>query len=45
MKSLRNPVKLNPLEKGNVVQVIIETPAGSRNKFSFDVDQGIFACK
>lgn len=45
MKSLRNPVKLKPIEKGHVVQVIIETPAGSRNKFSFDVEQGIFTCK
>ena len=25
--------------------MIIETPAGSRNKFSFDVEQGIFAHK
>src|SRR5215469_4418352 len=45
MKSLRNPTKLKPMEKGDVVQVIIETPAGSRNKFSFDVEQGIFAHK
>lgn len=45
MKSLRNPVKLKPIEKGSVVQVIIETPAGSRNKFSFDAEQGIFAHK
>src|SRR5579875_782327 len=45
MKSLRNPVKLNPVQKGDLVQVIIETPAGSRNKFSFDVEQGIFAHK
>jgi inorganic pyrophosphatase len=45
MKSLRNPVKLKPVEKGDMVQVIVETPAGSRNKFSFDVEQGIFAHK
>jgi len=45
MKSLRNPVKLKPMEKGHLVQVIIETPAGSRNKFSFDAEQGIFAHK
>jgi inorganic pyrophosphatase len=45
MKSLRNPVKLNPVEKGDVVQVIVETPKGCRNKFSFDVEQGIFAHK
>lgn len=45
MKSLRNPTKLKPVEKGDIVQVVIETPAGSRNKFSFDVEQGIFAHK
>jgi inorganic pyrophosphatase len=45
MKSLRNPTKLKPIEKGNLVQVIIETPSGSRNKFSFDVEQGIFTHK
>jgi inorganic pyrophosphatase len=45
MKSLRNPTKLKPVEKGDVVQVIVETPAGSRNKFSFDAEQGIFAHK
>ena len=45
MKSLRNPTKLKPVEKGDLVQVIVETPAGSRNKFSFDVEQGIFAHK
>jgi inorganic pyrophosphatase len=45
MKSLRNPTKLKPMEKGNLVQVIVETPAGCRNKYSFDVEQGIFAHK
>ena len=45
MKSLRNPTKLRPVEKGNIVQVIVETPAGSRNKFDFDAEQGIFAHK
>jgi inorganic pyrophosphatase len=45
MKSLRNPTKLKPMEKGHLVQVVVETPAGSRNKFSFDVEQGVFAHK
>jgi len=45
MKSLRNPTKLKPMQKGHLVQVIVETPAGSRNKFNFDVEQGIFAHK
>ena len=43
MKSLANPTRLKPLEKKNgLLQVIIETPAGCRNKFAFDPDQGIF---
>jgi inorganic pyrophosphatase len=45
MKSLRNPTKLKPIEKGRLLQVIVETPAASRNKFSFDAEQGIFAHK
>ena len=46
MKSLADPTKLKPLvKKEGLVQVIIETPAGSRNKFAFDPDQGIFALK
>jgi hypothetical protein len=46
MKFLSNPVNLKPLmKKGNLLQVIIETTAGSRNKFAFDPDQCIFALK
>ena len=46
MKSLADPTKLKPTDKKEgLVQVIIETPAGSRNKFAFDPDQGIFALK
>jgi inorganic pyrophosphatase len=45
MKSLADPAKLKPLVKEGLVQVIIETPAGSRNKFAYDPDQGIFALK
>lgn len=45
MKSLRNPTRLKPFEKGHLLQVIVETPAASRSKFSFDVEQGIFAHK
>lgn len=46
MKFLSNPTKLKPLAKDDgVVQVIIETPANSRNKFALDPDQGIFALK
>lgn len=46
MKSLADPTQLKPIhKKDGLVQVIIETPAGSRNKFAFDPDQSIFTVK
>jgi inorganic pyrophosphatase len=37
---------LKPIDKKDgLLQVIVETPAGSRNKFAFDPKQGIFALK
>ncbi|MFY9747337.1 MAG: inorganic diphosphatase [Acidobacteriaceae bacterium] len=46
MKSLADPTRLKPIDKQDgTVQVIVETPAGSRNKFAFDPDQGIFILK
>jgi inorganic pyrophosphatase len=37
---------LKPVDKKDgTLQVIVETPKGSRNKFAFDPDQGIFALK
>jgi inorganic pyrophosphatase len=46
LKSLADPTKLKPIDKKDgLLQVIIETPAGSRNKFAFDPEQGIFALK
>ena len=45
MRSLPNPTKLKPTTKDDLLQVIIETPAGSRNKFAFDPDQSVFALK
>jgi inorganic pyrophosphatase len=45
-KSLSDPTQLKPIDKeDNLVQVIIETPKGSRNKFSFDAKQRIFSLK
>jgi inorganic pyrophosphatase len=45
-KSLADPTKLKPIDKKDGwLQVIIETPAGSRNKFAFDPEQEIFALK
>jgi inorganic pyrophosphatase len=44
--SLGDPTKLHPIDtKAGLLQVIIETPKGSRNKFSFDPDQEIFSLK
>lgn len=46
MKALADPTGLKPLnKKDGLLQVIVETPAGSRNKFAFDSDQKIFALK
>src|SRR6201996_4377914 len=46
MKYLADPTKLKPIDKKEgLVQVIIETPALSRNKFAYDPDRGIFALK
>src|ERR1700746_1881593 len=46
-KGLQNPIVLPPLDEtdSNVIQVIIETPKGSRNKYAFDPDQRIFELK
>lgn len=47
MKSLADPTRLKPVadDQEPVLQVIVETPKGSRNKFAFDQDQEIFALK
>lgn len=43
---LADPTKLKPLEKREgLLQVIIETPKGSRNKFAFDPEQRVFTLK
>lgn len=44
--SLANPEELSPKQaESGVLQVIIETPRGSRNKYSFDPEQKIFTLK
>jgi inorganic pyrophosphatase len=44
--SLANPEELPPDRPGDgVLQVIIETPRGSRNKYNFDPGQRIFTLK
>ena len=46
-KGLQNPIVVQPLDEtdSNVIQAIIETPKGSRNKYDFDPDQRIFELK
>lgn len=44
--SMANPVRLKPVDKSDgTIQVIIETPKGSRNKFAFDDKQNVFVVK
>jgi inorganic pyrophosphatase len=46
MKSLTDPTRLKPVQrKDDILQVIVETPAGCRNKFAFDPKQGIFCLR
>lgn len=46
MKALADPTRLKPIDKKDgLLQVIVETPAGSRNKFAFDPEQEIFTLK
>jgi inorganic pyrophosphatase len=42
--SLANPIRLAPRdpEDDDIVQVVIETPKGSRNKYAFDPEQKVF---
>lgn len=45
-KSLVDPTQLKPFgNKDSLLQVIIETPKSSRNKYAFDPDQEIFSLK
>jgi inorganic pyrophosphatase len=45
-KGLANPIQLKPVDRQEgLLQVIVETPKGSRNKFSYDPDQKIFTLK
>jgi len=44
-KGAANPTRLAALDEDKKVQVIIETPKGSRNKYAWDPEQQIFALK
>src|SRR5579862_4484456 len=45
--ALANPIRLTPMDKDDnqAINVIIETPKGSRNKYAFDPEQRIFRLK
>lgn len=44
--ALASPVRLAPFDKKNgALQVIIETPKGSRNKYAFDESKRMFLLK
>src|SRR5256885_3980309 len=44
-KGLANPVRLPAIDEDKQVQVVIETPKGSRNKYAFDSEQRTFKLK
>jgi len=44
-RGMADPSKLKPLKSGNRLQVVIETPKGSRNKFAFDAEDRVFRLK
>jgi inorganic pyrophosphatase len=45
--SLADPSRLKPIDEKDdeIIHVIIETPSGSRNKYSYDEDEKIFILK
>jgi inorganic pyrophosphatase len=45
-KNMADPTQLKPVDKkSGTVQVIVETPKGSRNKYAFDTEQEIFCLR
>ena len=44
---LADPSRLQSMDRddGDIVQVVIETPKGSRNKYAFDPEQKVFELK
>src|SRR5277367_5739916 len=46
-KGLADPSRLEPLDadEKEIIQVIIETPKGSRNKYAFDQENRVFGLK
>jgi inorganic pyrophosphatase len=46
-KGMADPSRLSPTDRNDdeTIQVVIETPKGSRNKYAFDQDERVFALK
>ena len=44
-RSIADPLDLPPLDGDSKIQVVIETPKGSRNKYSFDPELRVFSLK
>jgi inorganic pyrophosphatase len=44
-KGLADPLQLKPRDDEDAIQVVIETPKGSRNKYAFDPEQRVFELK
>src|SRR5437588_6840231 len=44
-KGFANPSQLSAIDDDGQIQVIIETPKGSRNKYAFDPEQRVFMLK
>lgn len=46
IRAMADPTVLRPIDKQDgILQVVIETPKGSRNKFAFDHDQRVFTLR
>ena len=43
--ALADPSQLSSWDDRDIVRVVIETPKGSRNKYAFDSDEGVFQLK
>lgn len=41
----QSPISLSPFRGKSTINVIVETPAGSRNKFTYDPELGLFTLK
>src|SRR3954471_18766688 len=45
-RSMADPTVLKPIDKqAGILQVVVETPKGSRNKFAFDPEQRVFTLR